>query len=645
VFHSSLTEPKGILMQKKVIALAVAVMISGGAFADTLTASGTSAPLTAGAPTGVSQTGTISYDIQNPESGVTTRFTYDLDAGAWSVPAGSTWVATAPGQFVDTAAGAGAALSLNIPTFAAPTNDTDGAPVLDPTAPVSSTGFNSPTNSSLLGIGSIVTGSTTSTAQETQNYIPEPDPLDYEMTFASLATPVISTAPVSASTTPSSLQGPAGTFATNNVTVTSAQGPVTTGSYTVSGTDPDNLAVQGSRAAWSSTGLSFDTIGGTATADAVTGDITASPVVTGTTFKVEAATGNTEVGGTLDVAGLATLSGGASISGGLNNNNGGITNAGAVSGVTTLNVSQLATLSGGVATNGGNITTSGGTINTGSGNITTTGDVAAARVVGNGANGQLVLKGGTNSSSLTLTNNVATLAVGTATTPERNAIVVTGFVSGAGEGATTDTTIAIGGNSNTSTTITSGTTTIGTSIAGSTVSGNRVIVDSASARLVSVNNNNRVEVNNSGTNVYGSLTANNAATVEGDFTASTNAYLGGGTGTEVEVAAGTRVDMGRNQVHNVANGTSTYDAVNYGQLMDVRKEARRGVANASALAGLPALEAGKQYNFGVGVGHYKGESALSLGGHARINADTVAKFGVGFSGSDAAVSAGIGWSF
>jgi trimeric autotransporter adhesin len=195
-------------------------------------------------------------------------------------------------------------------------------------------------------------------------------------------------------------------------------------------------------------------------------------------------------------------------------------------------------------------------------------------------------------------------------------------------------------------------TTIGTGSLDGVVTGNRVIVDASSARLTSANGGNSVAVNNlDGTVINGALTANHNATVKGDFAATSNAYLGGATPTltitsnAMTVENGATVDMGGNRVHNVANGNATYDAVNYGQLMDVRKEARRGIANASALAGLPALEAGKQYNFGVGVGHYKGENALSLGGHARINADTTAKFGVGFTGSDAAVSAGVGWSF
>ena len=153
------------------------------------------------------------------------------------------------------------------------------------------------------------------------------------------------------------------------------------------------------------------------------------------------------------------------------------------------------------------------------------------------------------------------------------------------------------------------------------------------------------------TTVNGTLTTTGNATVNGNFTATTNAYLGGATPTltvtssAVTVENGANVNMGDNQVHGVANGTARSDVANWGQVQDVRQEARRGIAAASAVAGIPALESGKQYNFGVGLGHYKGESALALGGNARFDANTVGRLAVGFSGSDATVSAGVGWSF
>jgi fibronectin-binding autotransporter adhesin len=63
-----------------------------------------------------------------------------------------------------------------------------------------------------------------------------------------------------------------------------------------------------------------------------------------------AVTGNSTITGTLSgLTGLTVASGGASISGGLNNNTGGITNAGAISGATTIGLSGA--ISGATATN------------------------------------------------------------------------------------------------------------------------------------------------------------------------------------------------------------------------------------------------------------------------------------------------------
>lgn len=268
---------------------------------------------------------------------------------------------------------------------------------------------------------------------------------------------------------------------------------------------------------------------------------------------------------------------------------------------------------------------------------------------------QTTLTGGTNSSSLTLADGQATLAVGTATTPETNAIVVTG--TAAGEGTTT--AIAIGGASNTSTSIQSATnaivgstsTTIGTGLTDGAVTGNRAIVDTTSARLVSANGSNSVAVSNAGTVVTGNATVNGNAAVNGDLSVSTNAYLGGNAESSVfSVTAANEggpavISANGNRIQGVANGVAATDAVNVRQLHETRTEARRGIAGASAVAGIPALESGKQYNFGVGVGHYKGESALAFGGNARFDANTVGRLAVGFSGGDATISAGVGWSF
>ncbi len=156
----------------------------------------------------------------------------------------------------------------------------------------------------------------------------------------------------------------------------------------------------------------------------------------------------------------------------------------------------------------------------------------------------------------------------------------------------------------------------------------------------------------------------NSATVTGNLVASTNAYLGGGVGTAtmvvtpttVQVANGATVDMGGNRVQGVAAGVVGTDAVNMNQLnavnnnlqsqiTDNRKEARRGIASVAAVAGIPSLESGKQFNIGVGLGNFKGQTAVAVGANARFAPDVTGKLSIGVSGGDATVSAGIGYSF
>lgn len=76
-----------------------------------------------------------------------------------------------------------------------------------------------------------------------------------------------------------------------------------------------------------------------------------------------------------------------------------------------------------------------------------------------------------------------------------------------------------------------------------------------------------------------------------------------------------------------------------------QKEARGGIASAAAVAGVPSLGAGQQYNIGLGLGHFKSQSALALGGHAQISKNLTAKFAVGISAGDKVVSSGMSLSF
>ena len=313
--------------------------------------------------------------------------------------------------------------------------------------------------------------------------------------------------------------------------------------------------------------------------------------------------GNASLGGTATVTGKTTLNGGASVQGGLTTD--------------TLNVTGSLTLGGATlqASDQGNMMSLG---------IASPDDGHLRGLTTNTT--RTVLSGGTRSAVLTLRDGDKT---GDGL-PDGASLTISGSATGSVTSTALQVTSAADGSNLQ--------TVLGTTAAASTAT-----VQAG---------NHSIEVGDSGT------------AVTGNFTATSNAYLGGAgdaaslqvTPSSVTVQEDTSVSMGGNRVQNVGNAVAGSDAVNLNQLNAVshnlqtqiseqRREARRGIAGAAALAGLPALEAGRQYNFGVGLGHYKCESALSFGGHARINPGTIARFGVGITGGDAAVSAGIGWSF
>jgi autotransporter adhesin len=153
------------------------------------------------------------------------------------------------------------------------------------------------------------------------------------------------------------------------------------------------------------------------------------------------------------------------------------------------------------------------------------------------------------------------------------------------------------------------------------------------------------------------------------------------------VSANKAVSMGDNKITKVGAGTTTTDAVNYGQLVTTNglvatntaniatniseisklnelmngtqtqinglqnqvtqnnRDALQGIAGIAAMSGLPALETGKRFNLGMGVGNYRSESAIAIGAQARIAENMVVKVSVGASGSNYATSVGVGISW
>jgi autotransporter adhesin len=82
------------------------------------------------------------------------------------------------------------------------------------------------------------------------------------------------------------------------------------------------------------------------------------------------------------------------------------------------------------------------------------------------------------------------------------------------------------------------------------------------------------------------------------------------------------------------------------EVQDMRKTSSTGAAIALAAASVPALEAGKQFGVGVGVGSYDGRSAIAAAVSFRINESAQIKLNVG-TGQSGKVGGGIGasWSW
>ena len=117
------------------------------------------------------------------------------------------------------------------------------------------------------------------------------------------------------------------------------------------------------------------------------------------------------------------------------------------------------------------------------------------------------------------------------------------------------------------------------------------------------------------------------------------------------------VNMGGNQIHNVAPGKAPADAVNVSQLAatnqnisnlggEVNKlgtRVNRVGANAAALAALHPLDfdPDDKWDFAAGYGNYKNANAAAIGAYYRPNEDTMFSVGGSFGGGENMVNAGI----
>ena len=117
-----------------------------------------------------------------------------------------------------------------------------------------------------------------------------------------------------------------------------------------------------------------------------------------------------------------------------------------------------------------------------------------------------------------------------------------------------------------------------------------------------------------------------------------------------------KVDMGGNQIHNVAPGTAPTDAVNVSQLQQTGRAINqlgssldklgsrvdRVGANSAALAALHPLDfdPDDKLDFAVGAGNYSGANAVALGAFYRPNEDVMFSIGGSTGGGENMVNVG-----
>ncbi|MBR6026459.1 MAG: YadA-like family protein [Neisseriaceae bacterium] len=135
---------------------------------------------------------------------------------------------------------------------------------------------------------------------------------------------------------------------------------------------------------------------------------------------------------------------------------------------------------------------------------------------------------------------------------------------------------------------------------------------------VSINAGSNISVTKNGSNNY-TIATTRDINVEGDLT-----VAGDTTVNNFTVNPNSNVDMGGNQIHNVAAGTADTDAVNVGQLNQaigdvnnkinaVSKHADAAAAAAIAVASLPQSYLPGKNLIAIGGGTYNGQSGYAIG--------------------------------
>ena len=307
---------------------------------------------------------------------------------------------------------------------------------------------------------------------------------------------------------------------------------------------------------------------------------------------------------------------------GIDNGNGGMSNAGAVGGVTTLAVDTNAGTAGGTRLS---MTDAAATLTSMSGGTASTlndSGYSVSHVDGTGTNSITV------ATTQQTTIGADTFSYGTAIV---GGALVEGDLGVNGSiyalNPTANTGISVGNNGMQIDGATNTTSLAADSNNNRADGGSELIMQEAQASML---------VYNQQTGAAHGLTINQTSTVLSGGTQSTSLTLNNAGATFANTTTG-----GPAHVTGVADGTRKFDAVNFGQL----KDAYSGIASVAAMANIPAPAPGKSYSFGLGFGNFEGQNAFALGGAARLTENVSIQASVGHSDDNNTVGAGVGFSW
>ena len=113
--------------------------------------------------------------------------------------------------------------------------------------------------------------------------------------------------------------------------------------------------------------------------------------------------------------------------------------------------------------------------------------------------------------------------------------------------------------------------------------------------------------------------------------------------TDAIKANSTNIADNKARIDDLANKIDTNNS-NYNRVIsNNQKEARHGIAGASALAAMHPLDYDPEHKMDVmaGVGHFKGSTAVAIGGAYRPNENLMFTLGASLNGSDSTINAGV----